>query len=57
MIEEEKPSMKKHVRIYEEDDATMVSYKTSNYVTGAKSLESVEIIVVDQSAIKSTQSS
>ena len=51
MIEEEKPSTKKHIRIYEEDNATIASYKTSDYVAGAKSLESVEAMEVNQLAV------
>ena len=47
MIEEEKPSMKKRVRIYEEDNATIASYKTSDYVAEVKSSESVETMEVD----------
>ena len=57
IIEEEKPSTKKHVGIYGEDNATMVFYKTSNYVAGAKSSELVEIMKVNQLTVKSSQSS
>ena len=35
-ITKEKPTAKKRVRIYEEDDATMASYNTSDYVINSK---------------------
>ena len=57
MIKEDKPSTKKRVWIYKEDDATMASYKTSDYVAGAKSVESVEEIDINQSAIESDRGS
>ena len=47
IIKEDKPSTKKRVQIYEEDNATIVFYKTSDYVVGAKSVESVEEIDID----------
>ena len=47
MIEEEKPSTKKCMRIYEENDTTMAFYKTSDYVVGVKSSESVKTMEVN----------
>ena len=31
---DKKPAAKKHVRVYEEDDATMASFKTTDYIKG-----------------------
>ena len=47
IIKEDKPSTKKRVWIYEEDDTTMAFYKTLDYVVGAKSAELVEEIDVN----------
>ena len=57
IIKEEKSSIKKRVRIYEEDNATMVSYKTLDYIAGTKSAELLEVIDVNQSVIESAQDS
>ena len=54
MIEEDKTSTKKWVRIYEEDNTTIASYKTLDYVTGGKLVDSVEEIDIKQSAKEST---
>ena len=49
MIEEDKPTAKKRVRIYEEDDIMIVLYKTSDYIVWGGYEDPLVEIVTDQS--------
>ena len=53
--EEEQPSNKKRVQAYEQDDTSMTSFKTSDYVPG--SAESVDSIEIDNPSDNSAQGS
>ena len=57
VIEEEKSTEKKRVNIYEEDDETMASCETSDYVVGGVSDDSVEGTDVDHSTLNSARGS
>ena len=53
---EEKPAAKKRVRIYKEDDTTIASYKTTDYIRNSQQEEtSMNSMEVDQILEYSTQ--
>ena len=57
MIEEDESTTKKRVRIYEEDDASMTSQKTSNHVIVRASKASVEGMETDEQTMNSSRGS
>ena len=56
MIDKDKQTAKKRVWIYEENDTSIASLKTSNYIAGVDEA-SVDDIDTDYLTITSTQSS
>ena len=55
---DEKPATKKYVRIYEEDDTTMASFKKIDYMKGGAIDDSLNVSIdIDQPTSTSAQSS
>ena len=62
MLEEDQTSTRKRVKFYEQDDESMVSFKTTDYVKGSNDISSITGMETDnpsnlQSARDSQQSS